>query len=55
MFKKIGLPEAVYLHLHHAKRVFTIETPSEFALDDRVHAHVAMIEQCLQKISNEEP
>jgi protein MpaA len=49
-FKKIGLPEAVYLHLHHVERVFTIETPSEFALDDRVRAHLAILDECVQRI-----
>ena len=51
MFKKIGLPEAVYLHLHHTKRGFTVETPSEFALDARVHAHVAIIEECVRRVA----
>lgn len=46
-----ALPEAVYLHLHHAERTFTIETPSEFALDQRVRVHVALINECLRRIS----
>lgn len=36
-------PEAFVLHFHHAARTFTIETPSEFFLDDRVAAHVAVV------------
>lgn len=45
------LPEAVWLHLHHAQRTFTIETPSEFALDRRVQAHVAIIDECVRRLS----
>lgn len=48
-FATMGLPEAVYLHLHHSDRTFTIETPSEFALDQRVRAHVAIIEACIRR------
>jgi len=48
-FQKIGYPEAIYLHLHHAHRTFTVETPSEFALDSRVRAQVAIIEECVKK------
>jgi hypothetical protein len=51
MFEKMGLPEAPYLHLHHADRTFTIETPSEFALDQRVRAHVAIIEECVRRVT----
>src|SRR5215210_1903210 len=49
LFKKMGLPEAVYFHLHHADRVFTIETPSEFGLDQRVRAHTAVLEECVRR------
>lgn len=38
-FSTIGFPEAVWLHLHHSAHTFTIESPSEFALWDRVGAH----------------
>ena len=48
--KPMGLPEAVYLHLHHSERTFTIETPSEFSLNQRVRAHVAIIEECVRRI-----
>ena len=44
------LPEAVYLHLHHAERTFTFETPSEFALDQRVRVQVALIDECIRRI-----
>ena len=37
-FMGMGLPEAVYLHLYNADATLTIESPSEFALFDRVSA-----------------
>lgn len=43
-----GLPEAVYLHRHHARHAITFETPSEFSLDRRVAAHVAIIEASIK-------
>lgn len=43
------LPEAVWLHLHHSERTFTIETPSEFALDARIAAHAAIITECVRR------
>jgi protein MpaA len=43
-----GLPEAVYLHVHHARRTFTVETPSEFALDVRVRAQMSVIQKCVE-------
>ena len=48
-FKKFGLPEAGYFYMNHAARTFTTETPSEFSLDQRVQAQVAMIEECVKK------
>ena len=42
-----GLPEAVFLHRHHARRALTIETPSESALEHRSAAHVSMIEAAI--------
>jgi hypothetical protein len=48
-FQKLGFPEAIYLHLHHAARTFTIETPSEFALDRRVRAQVTILRECLKR------
>lgn len=47
-FRKIGYPEAIYLHQHHSLRTFTIETPSEFAIHDRVAAQVAVLEESLR-------
>ena len=44
------LPEAVYLHFHHAERTFTFETPSEFALDCRVRTQVALIDACVKRL-----
>jgi murein peptide amidase A len=38
-------PEAFVLAFHHSDRVFTIETPSELHLDDRVAAQKAIL-QC---------
>ena len=43
-FEVIGYPEAIWLHRFHAQRCFTVESPSEFALEARVAAHVAVIE-----------
>ena len=43
------IPEAVYLHLHHSERSFTFETPSEFALDQRVRVQVALVEECVRR------
>ena len=42
-FARVGYPEAIWFHLHHAARSLTIESPSEFALERRVAAHVAII------------
>ena len=49
-FLTIGFPEAIHLHIYHSKRTFTIETPSEFALDQRVAAHVAIIDECARRV-----
>ena len=49
-FRRMGYPEAVYLHVHHSKRTFTIETPSEYALADRIAAHVAILDECLRRV-----
>ncbi len=48
-FARIGLPEAIWLHTQHSARSFTAETPSEFALAQRVEAHVALIEECVRR------
>lgn len=52
-FAKIGYPEAIWLHLEHSARTFTIESPSEFALADRVCAHVAVIDAAVEMAMNE--
>lgn len=44
-----GVPEAIYLHEKHARRSITFETPSEFALEQRTAAQVALIEACVQR------
>lgn len=44
-FAKIGLPEAVFLHGLTCNHSITFETPSEFALEKRTAAHVAVIEK----------
>lgn len=49
-FAAMGLPEAVWLHLNHSARTFTIETPSEFALDRRVQTHLAIINECVRRV-----
>ncbi len=40
-------PEAFILHFQKIPRVFTIETPSEFHLDTRVEAHMAIISEAV--------
>ncbi|MEI6561565.1 MAG: M14 family metallocarboxypeptidase [Verrucomicrobiota bacterium] len=47
--KFTAIPEAIYLHHHHAERTFTFETPSEFALEQRVRVQVALIDACLRR------
>jgi predicted deacylase len=49
-FERIGFPEAIWLHQEHARRAFTVETPSEFALESRVRAHVAVLEECVRRV-----
>ena len=51
-FARIGYPEALWLHLQHSERTFTIESPSEFALDERVRAQVAVIDAAVRKAMN---
>ncbi len=46
-------PEAFVLHLAHSHRVFTFETPSEFHIDDRVLAQVAIISEGVKLASEE--
>jgi hypothetical protein len=49
-FAQIGYPEAIWLHTHHSARTFTMETPSEFALEQRVEAHVSVIDECVRRV-----
>jgi hypothetical protein len=48
-FEKMGLPEAVFLNLHHAERTFTFETPSESAIERRVRAQLAVIGEVVRR------
>jgi len=47
-FTAIGYPEAIWLHLEHTARTFTVETPSEFALEQRVAAQMAMLDELVR-------
>jgi len=49
-FERLGFPEAIWLHEHHARRALTIESPSEFALEQRVNAHVAVLDECVRRL-----
>lgn len=49
-FAEIGYPEAIWLHQEHAHRTFTVETPSEFALEQRVAAQIAMLDELLRRV-----
>ena len=51
-FAAMGYPEAIWLHLHHSRRALTIETPSEFALEQRVHAQMAIIDECVRRATS---
>jgi murein peptide amidase A len=50
-FQRMGYPEAIHLHLHHSRRTFTLETPSEFALAQRVEVQIAIIEEGVRKVT----
>jgi hypothetical protein len=47
-FRQIGCPEAIWLHVHRTRRAFTLETPSEFALQQRIAAQMAVIDECIR-------
>ena len=47
-FDKIGYPEGLWLRLHHTDRSLTVEAPSEFALDQRIRALKAVIDECIR-------
>ncbi len=51
-FASFGYPEAVWLHLHHSERTFTVESPSEFAFAQRAAAHRAVIEATLALVED---
>lgn len=47
-FASIGFPEAIYLHRGHARHSITVESPSEFAIEQRVRAQVAILEEAVR-------
>lgn len=47
LLKKIGHPEAVWMYQRGCQNSITFETPSEFALERRIAAHVAVIEKLI--------
>jgi protein MpaA len=47
-YAHIGYPEALWMRLHHTDRALTVEAPSEFALDQRVRALKAIIDECIR-------
>jgi len=53
-FETMGYPEAIWLHLFHSQNTFTFETPSEAALDLRVRAHMAVLDECARRIGGSE-
>jgi hypothetical protein len=48
-----GHPEAFRLHLRHADRTFTLETPSEESLEMRVALHREFLTKVVKKIKSE--
>ncbi|MEM7013820.1 MAG: hypothetical protein AAF585_20350, partial [Verrucomicrobiota bacterium] len=42
-----GLPESLYLGIHHTPIALTFETPSEYSLYDRVRTQIRFIETAL--------
>jgi hypothetical protein len=50
LFARMGYPEAIWLHEFHAERSLTVETPSEFALEQRVRAHEVVLDECLRRV-----
>ncbi len=43
-----GIPEALYLTNTYKVRNFTLETPSEESINDRIASHLAMIEESIK-------
>jgi hypothetical protein len=50
-FARMGYPEAIWLHSHHALRTLTLETPSEFAVEQRVAALIAIIDEGVRRVA----
>ncbi len=48
-FQRVGYPEAIWLHMEHSERTFTLESPSEFTLEQRVRAQVAVIDEAARR------
>lgn len=46
-----GMPEAIYLYLHHARMALTFETPSEFSLYRRAMAQVRVLEGVAEAVA----
>jgi protein MpaA len=42
------LTEGMYLALHHSERTITTETPSEYDLDQRIQAQIAMVQRAIE-------
>lgn len=51
----VTMPESIYLYLHHSGRCYTVETPSEYSLHDRMQAHAAFINAAVGKLLREGP
>jgi predicted deacylase len=50
-----AMPESLYLRNHHTRHSFTIETPSEFSLDDRVNAQAEATARAVELVLAECP
>jgi hypothetical protein len=50
-----GYPEALYLDAHHARRIYTFETPSEDFLARRIEIHKNFVEIVLRSALHSEP
>ena len=44
-------PEAFRLHFHHARRTFTLETPSERDLKQRIKVHKTFLKDLMKKVN----
>jgi hypothetical protein len=49
-FEQLGFPEAIWLHEFHARRALTVETPSEFAIEQRIRAHEVVLDECVRRV-----